>query len=53
VLDGDEYIPNAAHWEAIRIGISLPKVVALQVRVRNLLPEDQVLGRLYLAGTGV
>jgi len=43
VLDGDEYIPNAAHWEAIRIGISLPKVVALQVRVRNLLPEDQVL----------
>ena len=43
ILDGDEYIPDPDHWRAIREGIERRDVVALQLFVRNLLPENQIV----------
>lgn len=43
ILDGDEYLPEPAHWEQIRAAIRYPQFAALQLPVRNLLADNQVV----------
>lgn len=42
-LDGDEYIPEVRHWRRLRRALRQPRVAAAQIRLRNLLAEDQIL----------
>lgn len=43
VLDGDEYLPDTAQWGHIRAILLQEQVAAVQLLVRNLMPEGQVL----------
>ncbi len=43
VLDGDEYLPDAQHWKRVRKALRNPRLAALQVLIRNLLPDGQII----------
>ena len=43
ILDGDEYIEDEESWRQIRFGITQKKVAGIQLHVRNVLPETQIL----------
>lgn len=43
VLDGDEYLPDPQHWKRIRKQIRDPEVAAVQLLIRNLLPDGQII----------
>ena len=43
VLDGDEFLPDPQHWKRIRKKIREPEVAAVQLLIRNLLPEGQII----------
>jgi tetratricopeptide (TPR) repeat protein len=42
-LDGDEYIPEAAQWKELRRILGQPRVAAVEVPIRNLLSEGQLM----------
>ncbi len=43
VLDGDEYLPDPQHWKRVRKAIRNPDLAALQVLIRNLLPDGEII----------
>lgn len=43
VLDGDEYIEREGDWKRIRKSLRLSDVVAIQLMVKNLMPDGQIL----------
>lgn len=43
VLDGDEYIESAAEWKRIRKSLRQDDLAAVQLMVKNLMPDDQIL----------
>jgi len=43
VLDGDEYLPDPWHWKRIHKQIRQPEVAAVQLLIRNLLAEGQII----------
>lgn len=49
ILDGDEYIPELDHWKLIRRTIQEPDIAAVQLIVRNLMREGQIMAadRIY------
>ncbi len=43
VLDGDEYLPDPQHWKRVRKALRNPDLAALQVLIRNLLPDGEII----------
>ncbi len=43
VLDGDEYLPDQRHWQRVRKVLREPNLAAVQLMVRNLLAEGQII----------
>jgi glycosyltransferase involved in cell wall biosynthesis len=43
VLDGDEYIGSETAWKRIRKSLRQDDLAAVQLLVKNLMPEDQIL----------
>lgn len=43
ILDGDEYIPDDAHWFNIRRGIRQPNIACLLAIILNIMQEDSIL----------
>ena len=43
ILDGDEYIPNTAHWQRIRESLKTPGLCAVQILVRNVMRDHHLL----------
>lgn len=49
-LDGDEYLPEERHWRRLRKALRGSDVAGIQLPVRNLMPEGQILAsdRLWM-----
>ncbi|MEX0822380.1 MAG: glycosyltransferase family 2 protein [Rhodothermales bacterium] len=49
ILDGDEYIEGRAEWNRIRKSLRQGDLAAVQLLVKNLMPDDQILSadRMY------
>lgn len=43
VLDGDEYVADTAEWKRIRKALRQEDLAAVQLLVKNLMPDDQIL----------
>lgn len=43
VLDGDEYIEGSGAWKRLRKSLRQDDLVAVQLLVKNLMPDDQIL----------
>jgi len=44
VLDGDEYLPDPVQWRRLRKMLRSSEVAGIQLMIRNLLPEGQIVG---------